>query len=116
MAQADLDVSRIARIGVMLVLVIVGAVAVATVLNYWLPVSASTPDATPLAPLAESSARLLSAPQPVRQKVREHQLERLHSSGWVDRAHGIAHIPIDAAMALIAERSAAHTGAAKAAR
>jgi len=33
---------------------------------------------------------------------RAARLERLRSYGWVDRAHGVAHIPIDVAMALVA--------------
>lgn len=32
------------------------------------------------------------------------ELARLNSSGWVDRAHGIAHIPIDDAMHRVARQ------------
>lgn len=34
--------------------------------------------------------------------LRADQLERLNSYGWVDQAGGIAHIPIDRAMELVA--------------
>ena len=37
------------------------------------------------------------------ERERAVQLERLRSFGWVDRAAGVAHIPIDVAMALVAE-------------
>ena len=36
--------------------------------------------------------------------LRRQRIERLNCSGWVDRAHGIAHIPIDDAMRRIAQR------------
>lgn len=114
MAQSDdLAVGRIAGISVLLVLTIVGAAVVSIVLKDWLPLPADTIDATPLTALARSNARLLSAPQPLRQQERKRKLERLHSSGWVDQAQGIAHIPIDAAMALIAERGEADSDSAK---
>jgi hypothetical protein len=32
----------------------------------------------------------------------ENEMAELNSSGWIDQAHGIAHIPIDAAMRRIA--------------
>jgi hypothetical protein len=34
----------------------------------------------------------------------QKEAEQLNSSGWIDRAHGIAHIPIDEAMQRIAEQ------------
>jgi hypothetical protein len=37
-------------------------------------------------------------------KLRDSKLAQLNSSGWVDQAHGVAHIPISDAMKLIAER------------
>jgi hypothetical protein len=35
---------------------------------------------------------------------------RLHTYGWVDRAHGIAHIPIDRAMGLIVAETRTDAG------
>jgi hypothetical protein len=32
------------------------------------------------------------------------ETERLNSAGWVDEAHGVAHIPIDEAMRMIAQQ------------
>jgi hypothetical protein len=37
-------------------------------------------------------------------KFREGKLAQLNNGGWIDQAHGIAHIPIADAMKLIAER------------
>ena len=35
------------------------------------------------------------------------EMKRLHGTGWVDRTKGLIHIPIDDAMALVAERGIA---------
>lgn len=35
-------------------------------------------------------------------RFRHRELERLDSAGWLDRAHGVVHIPIDRAMAELA--------------
>jgi len=49
---------------------------------------------------------LSSAPQPNLAAGKREKEARLHSSGWIDRQAGIAHISIDDAMALsIAERA-----------
>lgn len=40
-------------------------------------------------------------------EVRAEEEERLHSYGWVDRAHGIVHIPIEEAMRRTAEQGIA---------
>ena len=55
---------------------------------------------------AISGPVLQSAPQPERRAILAAQQRRLNSVGWVDPARGIAHIPIDEAMALVAQRSA----------
>ncbi|MBL8287124.1 MAG: hypothetical protein JNL85_03990 [Rubrivivax sp.] len=49
---------------------------------------------------------LQSAPQPELAAYRAAKAQRLQSLGWVDAAHGVAHIPIDAAMRLIAQPAA----------
>ena len=48
--------------------------------------------------------RLQSDPATDKQKFLYSELARLNSSGWVDRAHGIAHIPIADAMKRIAQQ------------
>jgi hypothetical protein len=45
---------------------------------------------------------LYAAPQPELARVRKEKDARLHSFGWVDRARGVAHIPIEDAMDLLA--------------
>ncbi len=39
------------------------------------------------------------------------QQDQLFSYGWVDRAHGVAHIPIDRAMELLLQRGLPNVGA-----
>jgi hypothetical protein len=46
--------------------------------------------------------RLLPDPMRERNAVKRAQTDRLESWGWVDRAHGIAHIPLQRAMQLVA--------------
>ncbi len=46
--------------------------------------------------------RLQSSPRSDMAKFRAQEMQRLTQYGWVDRAHGIVHIPIDAAMADVA--------------
>ena len=47
---------------------------------------------------------LYAAPQPELARLRKEKDGRLHSFGWVDRAQGIAHIPIEDAMDLLVAR------------
>jgi len=44
---------------------------------------------------------------------RAQELQRLHSTGWVDKAHGIAHIPIQDAMREVADQGIAGWPAAQ---
>ena len=39
-------------------------------------------------------------------QLKQEQLEKLNSFGWVDQASGLVHIPIDEAMRLVTERGA----------
>jgi hypothetical protein len=48
--------------------------------------------------------RLQSSPRIDFENFRAQQLSALSASGWVDREKGIAHIPIEDAMRMIAER------------
>ena len=51
--------------------------------------------------------RLQSDPAVDLQKFLNSERERLNSTGWVDREHGIAHIPIDDAMKRIVQQGIA---------
>lgn len=55
-------------------------------------------------PPAREAPGLDAAPQPQLARERRAKEARLHSFGWVDRAHGIAHIPIEDAMDILASR------------
>ncbi len=59
------------------------------------------------APAVElAGPRLQSTPVEDRLRFEAEKRQRLESYGWVDRNHGIARIPIDVAMRLLAERGA----------
>ncbi len=58
-------------------------------------------DAPPMAPMLES------APQDDRARYTAEKEKLLQSYGWIDRQRGIARIPIDRAMAVLAARNAA---------
>lgn len=82
----------------------VAGVVVAVLL--WLR-SAGVDDGARLRPAPDAqqdAPGLSSAPQDELARQRREQQERLHAFGWVDQGAGIAHIPIDAAMDLLAAR------------
>ena len=86
-------------LGVGLVLI---AALMYPLLRFWLaPQIAAGLQAPPPAPRlqAEPAADLVAE--------RAQQRQRLEGYGWVDRDGGIAHIPIERAMALLAARDAA---------
>jgi hypothetical protein len=58
-------------------------------------------------------ATLQSAPQPELAQYRAAKRHQLESSGWVDEAHGIVHIPIADAMDLLAQRATAGASSPK---
>ena len=64
------------------------------------------------AALAPGLPMLQTAPQPDLAAYKSEKLHALHDIGWVDAASGVAHIPIDTAMAMMAA-SAAATGASR---
>jgi len=51
--------------------------------------------------------RLQTDPVADLKRYKAQAMERLNGYGWADRAHGIAHIPIDEAMRRVAERGIA---------
>lgn len=72
--------------------------------NAWRTIPAFSPDSR-LGPMVAEGPRLQAAPESDLRQLREKFEERLTSYGWVDRAAGIAHIPIEAAKKLHAERA-----------
>ena len=107
MPQTDLAVGRIAFLGATMAVIVAAAALIAIALEDLLPVPTPVDiiGSTPLPAAAAIPARLLSAPQPVLSQELEQGRERLQHSGWVNEQQGIAHIPIEAAMALLVERS-----------
>ncbi|MFO1296568.1 MAG: hypothetical protein U1F25_08885 [Rubrivivax sp.] len=59
---------------------------------------------------------LEAAPQPALKAMQAEQAKRLHGLGWVDEPHGIAHILIEDAMALLAGRAASALGSQRSQR
>src|ERR1041384_6937289 len=64
------------------------------------PVSLVKPPAGQMPP----EPRLQTIPQQDMKKLREEEDAKLSSYGWVDQSAGVAHIPIEQAMKLVAER------------
>lgn len=102
----DVAVKPILRTGAVIALVVAGVVAVMLALLHVarIPAGGERFD-TQLA--ANGGAGLSSAPQPELRKDRSEKETRLHSAGWVDRDAGIAHIPIEDAMDILASRTGA---------
>lgn len=55
----------------------------------------------PASPRDTDMPTLQTAPQPDLARLLARQRQRLNSTGWVDERSGIAHIPIEQAMALM---------------
>lgn len=74
---------------------------------------ASAP-AHPLAPALGTALppapRLQNAPRKDLAQLRAEEQAVLDGTGWVDRSAGIAHVPIERAMAMLAERAAKKGG------
>jgi len=101
MPDADLRTGRIAFAAGAIAATVV--VAVAGVL-LWLHAHQLPPPR----PMPRIPAPVLeSAPQPAHRAAQAEQEQRLNGLGWVDAQAGIAHIPIEAAMALQAARASA---------
>lgn len=60
----------------------------------------------PPPPLAADQPMLEPAPQPDLASYRAEKLRALHGLGWIAAASGVAHVPIEAAMAMRAAATA----------
>lgn len=106
MPAHDLHTRYVLRTGLAVVAAIVACVAaVFLLLRAW--------DVPPGADRAASARRvpangpsLQAAPQPDLARYRAEKQQQLESSGWVDREHGIVHVPVGVAMDLLARRAA----------
>lgn len=106
MAADDLRAGRISLVAAALAGTVLGVVVLVLL---WLHVRGVPPGGVPVAsmpPLPASAPALESAPQPSLAEYIAQKQQRLHSRGWVDEAQGIAHIPIEEAMAMLVARAA----------
>ncbi len=101
---SDLDVSYVRwfSLGIVM-LVILSAAAAFFLLSGWRIPRAATADAAAAEESAAAPfATLQSEPQNELRSYRRSKASELDGYGWVDRAGGVVHIPIDRAMELMA--------------
>jgi hypothetical protein len=106
--DSEIDVRRILEIGAWLAAITVGSLIIGYFLYRGLGKWADRADPTP-SPLAEASLpveppapRLQKTPELELRALRKATADRLASWGWVDKSAGIAHMPIDEAIARLA--------------
>lgn len=92
-----------AAIGAVVLLV----VGVVFLLLHWWDVPGTTDRAEPRPVVRQGAAPLETAPQLDLATYRARKERELHGLGWVDRQRGIAHIPIETAMDILAQRGGA---------
>ena len=113
MPAHDVNARVIARTGGIIAAAILACVAAVFLLLHLWQVPGGA-DRSPGAHTAQAGGPdLQAAPQPDLAQYRKDKQKQLESSGWVDRAHGIVHIPIEDAMDLLVRRSAPAASAAK---
>jgi cytochrome c2 len=95
-------------------LVVIGIVMALTAVLYSLfGFRGASPGAPPPPSLEEvliPGPRLQAAPQDELQQLRSTQQARLNSYGWVDEERGLAHIPIEQAMRIVAKQGLPEAG------
>ena len=106
MRDDALPIGRLLWVGVAMALAVATAIAVvlAILAHRRVPVGGVLIDAP--AQLGADLPMLQTAPQPDLAAYKAAKLRALHDLGWVDAASGVAHIPIETAMALQAARAA----------
>jgi len=97
----DVDMTRVRRGAALIVFGVALALFAA-----WLTMRLLQPHEAP-AGMAIAPPRLETAPQPDRAAYDAEKARLIGSYGWVDRKAGIAHIPVEEAMRLLAARHAA---------
>lgn len=107
----DVDVRAI-RYGLM---AIATGIAFALLLAYWMLHQRGAAANTPGGPFRAPAPLLQTAPQVERNDYFNEKARLTGSYGWVDRGAGIARIPVDEAMRLMAARAAPATSDASAA-
>jgi hypothetical protein len=106
--DAEIDVKRIVEIGAWLaaIMVVAGLAGffIYKGLGGWAQKEDPKPSPLPeaLIPVEPPAPRLQVSPETDLQTLRRENQERLASWGWVDKGAGIAHMPIDEAIARLA--------------
>lgn len=115
--DSEIDVRRILEIGAWLAAITVGSLIIGYFLYRGLGKWADRADPAP-SPLAEASLpvqppepRLQTVPEIELKALRQATEQRLASWGWVNQSAGIAHMPIDEAIARLAVPEPATTAA-----
>jgi hypothetical protein len=110
MRDDALPVRRLLGVGAAIVLVVAVAIGVvlAMLAHRRVPPGGVVIDRP--AALGADLPMLQSAPQPDLAAYRAEKQQALHGLGWIDAASGVAHVPIETAMALQAARAAAAGG------
>ena len=102
--RTDVDVRRVSLLGVALA-GIVAAVAVLAQFSLGVIARRPLPGESERSPLAREvpppEPRLQTSPAADMEAMREHDRAWLSSYGWVDRAHGVVRVPIDAAKKMV---------------
>lgn len=106
MRDDALPVGRLLWVGAAIVLAVAGAIGVvlAILAHRGVPVGGLAID--PPARLGPGLPMLQTAPQPDLAAYKATKLHALHDLGWIDAASGVAHVPIEAAMAMRVARAA----------
>ena len=105
--ETDINAGAVVWFGIVLAAV-VAAVAIATHVGLFVADRRPAAGAAERSPLAEDrlppAPRLQAAPPADMRAFRAHEDAILTSSGWVDQANGVAHIPIEQAKKLLLEQ------------
>lgn len=112
--ERDIDAGRVVRIALAILGLVLFAMALAWGLTEGLAARrrAASPPPNPVAerlgPRQPPAPRLQTDPRADLQALRARDAERLSTYAWVDREAGVARIPIERAMALLAARGGKH--------
>ena len=106
MRDNALPITRLLWVGVAMALPVATAIAVVLMIlsHRRVPVGGATIE--PPAQLAADLPMLQTAPQLDLATYKADKLHALHDLGWVDAASGVAHVPIETAMAMQAAQAA----------
>jgi hypothetical protein len=83
-------------------LLVLSGVAIVGLLSWWLFPRAPHPALVPTPAPSYPSPQLQADPHQDMVRFYRQEMQRLNSLGWIDRAHGLVHVPIDQAMRAVA--------------